>query len=145
MINNYWICDRCGENINKPEEGYIEWLRDIHDNNLKNFHLVHHRNECLYNEKVETGKGHSVPGHHLQHFLDEDGLMRFLRILDDDKLVDPFEVIELIKRTHISGYEQARFHLEEGASEGIVDGPRNKGYYPSTSQIEDINDMFSNH
>lgn len=129
--------------INKPEEGYIEWLRDMHNNKSKKFHLVHNRNKCLYNEEIETGKGHIVPGNHLYYFLEEDGLMRFLSILDNDNLEDPFEVVELIKRTHITGYEQARFHLDKATSAGIIDGPRNNGYYPVISQIEDINDKFS--
>jgi|SRR5699024_333167 len=142
MKTNYWICDRCGEKINTFDDGYIEWLRDMQSNKLDKFHLVHNKEGCLYNETIGTSKGYSVPGNHLKYFLGEDGLMRFLEILDNEHLVNPFDLVELIKRTQISGYEQARFHLEEGHSEGIIDGPRNYGYYPSVGQIEDINDTY---
>ena len=62
MINNYWICDSCGEKITKPEDGFIEWLRD---NKSNKFHLVHNRNRCLYNEKSVMDKGYTAPGNHL--------------------------------------------------------------------------------
>lgn len=126
--------------INKPEGDYVEWLRDNQNDNSNNFHLVHNRNKCLYSEKIEMGKGYSIPGLHLQCFLDEDGLMRFLEILDTYNLVNPYEIIELIKRTQITGYEQARFHFEKGSSEGIIDGPGEHGYYPSINQNQKLSD-----
>lgn len=135
-----WFCDKCNQPINKPEAGYVEWLRKIDNDELSGFHIVH-QETCLYDEEyIFREEKCTVPGHHLLEFLGEDGLIRLLRFLSVDNLKNKEEVLELIKRLHIRGYESARFYFSKAYSEDIIDGPNEVGsYYPLTSQINKIN------
>lgn len=139
MDNTRWICDKCSEYINTPEEGYVEWYRDNKSNKLHNFHLVHQTKKCLYDEqKVFHNEKSSVPGSHLSDFLGKDGLIRLLRLLGDENLLNSQELINLSLRIQIPGYDNALNHFDEACSEGYIDGPINGVYYPSVGQIEDI-------
>ena len=80
----------------------------------------------------------------MYYFLKEDGLIRLLRLLSDSNLLNKEEVLQIINRLHIPGYESARFYFEEAYSEGIIDGPNQSGsYYPVTSQINEINERYA--
>jgi len=139
MNTTKWLCDTCHEHINGSKEGYVEWLRNVDSGELYGFHIVHQQSKCLYDEQKRLKeKREAAPGNHLKYFLKEDGLIRLLRLLGDKNLMDKQEVIELIQRLHISGYENARFSFEEAYSEGYIDGPREGVFYPSISQIDDI-------
>lgn len=139
------ICDKCNQYISTPEEGYIEWLRNINTEEITNFHIVHNTATCLYNEqKMYHEYSSSAPGNHLQYFLGTDGLIKLLKLIEDDKVINKSEVVEIIKRVQVSGYEAARSFFDEAYSMGIIDSPYKSGFYfPYTSQIEDINNRFS--
>jgi hypothetical protein len=47
------------------------------------------------------------------------------------------EALELIKRLHIPGYEQARLHFERAISEGVIERQYPPGYY-NQSEIEAV-------
>jgi hypothetical protein len=36
-----WICDECGELIEQPEHGYVEWQYDRDSNTKHSFRIVH--------------------------------------------------------------------------------------------------------
>lgn len=138
------ICDKCRKNISTPEEGYIEWVRNNTTNDLTRFHIVHNKHACLYNEKEMLEKLNArVPGNHLKYFLGIDGLIKLLNLIDNDNVVNKFEVVEIIKRTQVLGYEEAQNFFKEAYSRGMIDGPNDNGFYfPPISHIDEINKRF---
>ncbi|PRY82872.1 hypothetical protein [Alkalibacterium olivapovliticus] len=140
MDNTRWVCDKCSEYINTPEEGYVEWYRDNKSNKLHNFHIVHQTKECMYDEqRVFNNENSSTPGNHLFAFLGNDGLIRLLRLLGSEDLLDRQEVINLSLRLQVPSYDTGLNRFDEAWSKGYINGPINGVYYPSVGQIEDIN------
>jgi hypothetical protein len=133
-----WICDTCGELIEEKGKGWVEWLvirKDKADKPQgRGLRLVHHgsaspHGRCQYDGSVEYrrdgGLLHDVP---LQDFLGPDGLMRLLSLLAKGELPKD-EVLEMIKRLHIPGYEHARKHFRRAIAEGVFEPNTMKGYY----------------
>lgn len=50
-----FLCDECGQPIEKPEQGWLEWL--VIDEQKQGFRIVHHKSYsprssgCYYEEK----------------------------------------------------------------------------------------------
>ncbi|MBA4260368.1 MAG: hypothetical protein C0446_14490, partial [Chitinophaga sp.] len=36
-----WICDSCGQLIQKPEDGWVEWIVSVPENKAYDLRLVH--------------------------------------------------------------------------------------------------------
>lgn len=139
-----WYCDACGEKIENVEDGWVEWLitldPEITDEPERfrrrrgeGLRLVHHRTtnpRCAYQER---GGLQDMP---LGHFLGANGLMALLSFLDE-KLIPQEEILELIKRLHIPGYEQARRYFDEAISEGVFEPNTRPGFYWQ-SDIESV-------
>lgn len=131
-----FYCDTCGEIINSPEEGWIEWISE--GNKVHSFRIVHHhayspwavvsRKGCYQHDgKVGTSDNH------LNDFLNENYKMaNILRFLDigpyhdpDNKgsrIVDIREYVEIVRRFTIAYYEEARQYWDEAQSDGYFDG-----------------------
>ena len=73
----------------------------------------------------------------LPDFLGSDGLMKLLSFIADDH-VESSEVLEMLKRLNIPGYERARMHFEEAISEGVFEPNTTPGYHWQ-SDIEAVN------
>ena len=112
-----WICDTCGEPIEKVEDGWVEWLHKS-DNGIyidKGLRLVHHKpasplktnGGCQYKEQESFKDGFTVGDLPLKYFLNDGGLMLLLEKFVSTTLPKE-EIIELIKRLHIKDYEKAR-------------------------------------
>jgi len=131
-----WTCETCGERIVGVEQGWVEWLyaapgRKVEEGEpaAKGMRLVHarpysplklSRTGCQYDEMAEyEASGYSLSSLELAHLMGPDGLMRLLFYIEEGE-IPTGEVVELIKRLHIPGYEQARPHLEEGIAAGEV-------------------------
>lgn len=127
-----WICDKCTQLIEQPEDGWLEWLcKEGEDGRLegRGLRLVHHYpssplrtdRRCQYDERLEYPKdGSTVRDFSLKEAIGPDGLMRLLQMLRDNELPQE-EVIEIIKRLNIPGYEIARSFASEAVSQGIID------------------------
>lgn len=63
-------------------------------------------------------------------FLGADGLMMLLGFIANNELPTP-EVLEMIKRLHIPGYEHARLHFERAIAEGVFEPTTVEGFYPT--------------
>ena len=63
--------------------------------------------------------------------------MRLLALLAQDYLPKN-QVLEMIKRLHIPGYERARLYMDEAQSQGEYEPNTFEGKYPFQSQIENI-------
>lgn len=142
-----WICDVCGESIATVEAGWVEWI-SRRDRNLAavGLRLVHHkpaspRSEGCYHSReaavAQYGTNADLP---LSSFVGPNGLMRLLEFIHRNDF-EQEEVLELIKRLHIPGYEEARGHIAEAIADGVYEpnGPEN---YPHFEVIERINRSY---
>lgn len=148
--NKGWICDRCGEEIKTAGDGWLQWIEvpngpDKH--RMRDLSLAHHvpaspRKEshahgCQFDGDVEFRKDNGlVSDLGLTHFCGADGLMHLLELLAEEGSSQP-DVLEMIKRIHIPGYERARLHAKEAISEGVFEPNYPLGYY-SQSDIQAI-------
>jgi hypothetical protein len=137
---NYWICDKCGRKIDNVNDGWVEWLTPTTDNfpERNNFGIrIVHSTDCLYTDR-ECDNHKAIPGDaRLKDFTGADGLMDLLRFISDDAFKDKEEVLEIIKRIHIPGYEEARKHIDAAIAYGAYE-PNTKEDYCSQHDIENI-------
>lgn len=139
-----WICDQCGQQISDVDDGWVEWLQRPLPSDRWESHslrLVHQRvasplqGGCQHNEDAWRARDRSIVGDlPLSSFLGPDGLMTLLEFASDQR----FELdvlIELIKRLHIPGYEQARNSFDAAIGDGAFEPNTKPGFY-SQSNIQ---------
>jgi hypothetical protein len=153
METTDWTCDACGEQIEGVDAGWIEWInlrRSDEPPTARDLRLVHHlrasprkvRPGCQFDQRVEHERdGGIVADLPLQRFLGGDGLMTLLRLLQEARLPSS-EVIEMIKRVHIPGYEAARRHFDAAWAAGVIERDPQRCY--RQGQIEAVIE-FSRH
>lgn len=121
-----FICDECGEVIEKIEDGWLEWI-DVLNKPIYGFRIVHvsgrsprfmNGGNCYYPEGCE------VSDMHLNEFIGFDGLAYLLSFFDRN-LRDPKEVVEIVRRLHISHYEEARQYFKKAINDGFIDSRDN--------------------
>lgn len=95
--NGVWICDSCGETIDKSSDGWVEWLCKAGEETYSGFRIVHNVERCQYSEKLD------VYDHHLDHFLGPKGLLLLLELVDRSSVS---EIVEIIRRLHVPGWER---------------------------------------
>lgn len=129
-----WICDSCGEIINSPEDGWVEWLSGEETfNSCHGFKIVHNygsspqgKGACFqYREKKDLA---DMP---LTTFTGEEGYICLLGFLDLGPIVVPKyegprvkdirEFIEFMRRLTIPYYEEARMFFKEALADGDLD------------------------
>lgn len=121
------------------EDGWVEWLNQKVENAGRRIHrmrLVHCNpasslpgpNGCQFdaNEEYVQGNG-GVADSELGRFLGPDGLTRLLEKLQPGAALD--EIVEMIKRLHTPGYEQARLHFDTAQSAGVFESDLRQGFY----------------
>ncbi|MDV6373397.1 hypothetical protein [Deinococcus arenicola] len=126
-----WICDSCGQIIEKPEDGWFELFRDA-DQRFVNFKIVHH---SLASPLGEGGcYSPDVKGDmHLSEVLGPDGLTYLLSFIDLGIHHGPEAKTELhpdhirewtdaVRRLHTPHFEEGRFVISDAMSAGDVDG-----------------------
>lgn len=135
-MDNYWICDTCGEKIRSPEDGRLEWFSHDDEKGMhrrSSLRLVHElsasplrkmnlkRNGCafdLHQEQFRTDG--AVDNRPLGEFLGTDGLVRLLSLVSEGEF--PLgELLKMIKRLHVPGYEMARPFILKAALQGIIE------------------------
>lgn len=132
-----FYCDTCGEIINSPEEGWIEWIsKDMEQTHeVHSFRIVHqhsysplasvNRKGC-YQLEGKTG----ACDNHLNHFLNEDyKMVNILQFLDIGPYHDPDykgsdiadmrQYVEMVRRFTIPYYEEARHYWAEALEDGF--------------------------
>lgn len=137
-----WICDKCKGEIKNVEDGWVEWLT-IRDNQSplgykEKYMRIVHRVDCIYTESEQDRYNAISSDSDLESFTGPDGLMQLLEFVSENRFEDKEEVLEVIKRIHIPGYEEARNYFEEAVSEGVFEPNTKPSYY---SQI-DINKVI---
>jgi hypothetical protein len=129
-----WKCDTCREAINSVADGWVEWKVDTTDNYRKHdFRLVHsygkspRGQQCQYNERT-FDPGVSLGDLDLNTFVGQDGLMTLLEFMSDNPTsVD--QLIELTKRIHIDGYDEARGHFQSAINAGVFEPNTKPGFH----------------
>ena len=145
-----WICDNCGEIINSPADGYVEWLVD---ENLKiySFKIVHHapsspnypRSNCYFYDGNVKKCDMS-----LEDFVGTIGLTKLLTFLDYGPIHDEDfkfsprvksirEFVELTRRLIIPYYEEARLYWQIALEDGFFNGA-NEVYIYLPDTLKDI-------
>lgn len=137
MSQPFWTCDTCGEPILRTEDGWVEWIEFHTPDGEKgrDLRLVHIRpasptgRRCQFNQDAERLRdGGLVADVHLADFLGVDGLMELLSMLAEGRIPHD-EVIEMIKRLHIPGYDQARAEFSRAIAEGVIQPNAVPGFY----------------
>lgn len=127
-------CDTCGQEIKSVQDGWVEWisfaeidktgqgLRLVHKNSRNNSH-------CQYEQKAECDKhGGILSDTALEQFIGPDGLMRLLVMISESELPKT-EALEMIKRIHIPGYDQAKDYFGEAISQGCFEPNMPRSFY----------------
>lgn len=143
---NTWICDSCGQAIEDVSHGWVDWLlRKDGDKYVgRDLRLVHHCSahlgleaKCQYRERTEYEHDGSILNDlPLKNCLNTDGLITLLSFIARDELPTA-GVLEMIKRLHVPGYEQARLHVDDAISENVFEPNTMPGFY-STHDINAV-------
>jgi hypothetical protein len=133
----FWICDNCGKKINNIEEGWVEWL-ELKDGNgiFNSYHGIRivHSARCNYNQDLVYKKFRAIVGDmDLQSFSGADGLIDLLLFISEGYFDNKEELLEIIKRIHIPGYEEARLSFDEAIEEGVFEPNTKPGYYTQSN------------
>jgi len=136
-----WTCDTCGEDIVRVQDGLIEWLsgRNTKGHGLRLVHShgagpnANHREGCQYAGGLELQE---LPLEDFVGAKGADGLMYLLSLLEQGEAQQE-EVLELIRRLYVPGYEQVRLYLEAATAEGVY---RHKGArgFPRQQEIQEV-------
>lgn len=152
MVENttQWVCNKCGSLIRCAQEGFLTWVAYDGENGEQkrgDIHIVHHytasplRNVHRLGCYFEISKAHELSNgrqqdDYLASFLGPDGLMQLLALLYDGRL-PVNEVLEIIKRLHIPGYEEARPYFIRALEEELIEPFLSNGFYRQ-SEIDTV-------
>ncbi|MGL5378965.1 hypothetical protein [Clostridium sp.] len=125
-----WYCDVCGELIERPEDGYVQFNRNNPNYNFDDFIIVHHYPASPLKDKRKNGcyKYHSDLN--LIYFLGDEGRVYLLSFLDKDlyyhsnpdvQAVNLREWNDLFMRVQVSYYEEARRYWDKALADGYYD------------------------
>jgi hypothetical protein len=88
-----------------------------------------HEFGCQFDSQAEFRKDSGTDeGFSLEECCGSDGLTRLLSLLEEEDS-SRGDVLEIIKRVHTPGYEQARLHVGEAIAEGIIEPNLPEGFY----------------
>ena len=132
-----YFCDTCGQVINNPNEGWIEWLSEYNEETGKEenygFKIVHHlKYSPLANEHRKRGcyqYDNGAATWHLHQFIEDNYKMaHILGLLDigpyhqkeykGPTVKDMREYVEFVRRLTIPHYEEARKYWDEAVRDG---------------------------
>jgi hypothetical protein len=117
-------------------------LRLVHDFNASP--RQHTPHGCQFDSDAEFERDGGIVGDlPLEEFTGPDGLMQLLSMLAENQLPQN-EVIEMIKRIHIPGYERARFHFDRAIAEGVFEPNTMPGFY-TQSDIKKTFEFIQDH
>ena len=138
-----WICDGCGEVIEKPQDGWVGWYEE--DGKFHGFEIIHHvdasprggRSGCC-----KSSEGYPRDAH-LRQMLGARGMVVLLSLLDVGTYHDPKgdetirvrnvrEWRDLFMRLTIPHYEEARRCLGRAWSDSYSDCNELVLYLPDT-------------
>ena len=129
-----FICDTCGEIIQCPQEGYVQFRQD-EDGRYCDFVIVHHKSVSPRGPDYDCYQ-HGLDWD-LEYFLGPAGVNHLLSLADPQghSVVELTSWLELFRRLQIPYYEEARPYFDDAIRDGFIsDGPR-AYLYPDLSEI----------
>lgn len=151
-----FICDECGQVINSPKEGYVEWESGTDANGkmfARGFRIVHAAYASPLAHKstegcYKYGRSHYRSDIDLEYFLKYAHQEMFslldLGFLHDKnknigcQISDFSEFVDFFKRLTIPYYEEARQYFQEAMADGEIYGDENEIYLFSEEKLEKI-------
>lgn len=129
-----FICDTCGQVIEKPEDGWFEWIQVDHTQPRHSFRIVHHKSASprkhLEEGCYQHGNARGRSDDHLHNILEHE-LIHLLYFLDvgphhDPDAKDPGvqnmrEFLEIFRRLTIPYYEEARQYASIAKKDGYFE------------------------
>lgn len=137
MVKEKWICDKCNQPIEKVENAWFTWSKNLNDGSLSNFKIIHHPTCKKPEPKIQKSKL-SRPGDPLKRYLGKNGLVRLLELLSKTNSDAQNEMLEMIQRLQVPGYERARSYFEEAYADKQIVPPNQGVYYPTIEKIQEI-------
>jgi hypothetical protein len=129
-----WICDRCGQVIEEPNQGSVEWIDDSKTHKASGFKIVHqssyapHDNGECYHYSDHPGRLED----RLEEFIGQNGMVMLLSFLDigpyleadyqGPRVKDMREFVEFTRRLTVPYYEEARLYWNQAEQDGLFDG-----------------------
>ncbi|MDD3022035.1 MAG: hypothetical protein PHX61_13800 [Alphaproteobacteria bacterium] len=121
-----FICDTCHSLIEKPHDGWLEWLDD--NEGVHSFRIVHHKSSCY-----QHAANRHVKDNHLNYFTGPENLPNLYKFLDPgyqyNRDLQPVvnnlqiaEFTEVLRRLTIPHYEEARLYFDQAEQGGFFDG-----------------------
>ncbi|MCK9524534.1 MAG: hypothetical protein M0R49_01210 [Limnochordia bacterium] len=120
-----WICDSCGELIEKPQDGWLEYLNDRKTERVYGFRIVHYDAKCYY---PRSNKDVMVGDRHLEHMLESGGFGHMLHWLELSQIgkikehIDISDYTEIMRRLYLLYWEEARQYWDRAFKDGFHDG-----------------------
>ncbi|MFW7361654.1 hypothetical protein ACODHD_10955 [Vagococcus fluvialis] len=132
-----WKCDSCKGDIVEVIDGILEW-KNTREHKRYDLHLVHDNKDCSYNKNILSDTENATVSYSsLENYVGQDGLMTFLEEISMKDFLDGEEILEMIKRLHVEGYEEVRLYIKQAVSEGVYE-PNTVPMYPMQSDIEQM-------
>jgi hypothetical protein len=137
-----WKCDACGQIIERPDVGWVEWLTgSTQGTKAHGFRLVHNSNRCQY---PSTRRVHDL---HLVHLLGPDGLGTLLTLLlpgrqaggREEGVASLDEWGDLVCRLQIPSYEEARQYWSDGEANGFFSESEKHSPYSQATLLGFLN------
>lgn len=123
----FWYCDACHGVITCARHGMLEWVRTYDTEQASGLRLVHHdamsgqrHPTCQHDGERLHQSGLCLSDYHLHRWLGPDGLIDLSELLIHYWFKQSAEVLVMIWRLHVPGYEQARPHFTQAAKDGVI-------------------------
>lgn len=144
-----FICDKCNQIINNPDEGYLEWIK-LAGKPAAKFRIVHHSLHSPYRDNgwdcYHYTKYKGRMDWKLKIFVGNMGLADLLSIIDVEKVfmkdnddvhfVNDEEFSEIFRRLQIPYYEEARMYWHIAEQDGYINYNSNiLAYTPENLKI----------
>ena len=145
-----WICDVCGEVIECPKDGYVQWHRNS-NSEIDDFVIVHHH--------TASPKKHTRDGCYkydsdsdLESFLGDHGKVELTALLDPGPnhlpkyttmVADIRKWIDFYKRLQLPYYEEARIYWDYASTDGYF-GDSNEIYIYLPENLKRMIDHYEN-
>ena len=134
-----FICDKCGELIASPEDGWLQWRSTDEETRSVVYHdfiIVHHFPKSPLEGKYGCYHHSSmVADDHLTSFVGHDGFTRLLGLFRHG-IKDPQELVDIIRRLHTPYYEEARMYWEDAMDDYYFEGANENSPYIQESLVE---------
>lgn len=133
-----WICDTCGEIIQSPDEGYVQFIDENSEGKWSDFVIVHH---AQFSPRTGNNKCYreGYSDFPLSEFLGADGLSRLIGLIDPGEFyfkelrvprTSNFRKwVTLVRRLQTPYYEEARLYFGKAKNDGVFAGPNEVAPY----------------